>query len=96
LKPLTIEQQSQLQSKVDKFIKDSNNFKDFDIKRATEVKSDVTVSAVEKNGEKDAKSVQLDKQPTIDTTGKIINTPKIKKTSDVEDKDGKREKGKEE
>jgi len=94
LQPLTDIQKTELQGIVSAFIALSDNFKDFDVKNAKEIKSDGTVSTVETKSEQITKPVQLDKQPTTDTTGKIINAPKIEKTSDAEDKDGKREKGK--
>lgn len=89
LQPLTDAQKTQLQWVLNTFIAIPDNFKDFDIKNAIEVKSDgITTSSQSINSNK-SQSVQLDKTPEIkkDNTGKSIvsNVPVIQSTSDEKD-----------
>lgn len=93
LQPLTDVQKTELQEKVDEFIKNSDNFKEFDIKNATEVKSDGTATKIEPTK---PSSTEAPKPPVIITKPEVIKDTKtgqetlktppiIKSSSDAKD-----------
>lgn len=87
LQPLTDVQKTELQWVVNTFIALPDNFKDFDIKNATEVKSDGTTTTSKSIDNKTTSSspIKLEKKPNIDPTGKSTNIPKIVSSSDAKD-----------
>lgn len=85
LQPLTDVQKTELQWVVNTFIALPDNFKDFDIKNATEVKSDGTKTSSKPVENTTSSSIKLDKKPNVDPTGKINNTPKIVSSVDAKD-----------